>query len=77
MKTCGGCNNIGPEEAWKIVKLTTSGPIMEVEHAIQGDFMTGPVTALHTVGDNIVLAGTQKSVRPADLGVFQITLHFL
>lgn len=50
---------------------------MEVENAFQGDFMTGPVTALHTVGDNIVLAGTLKSVRPADLGVFQITLVFL
>lgn len=41
-----------------LVKLTTSNPIMEQKHAIQGDFMTGPVTALHTVGDNIVLAGT-------------------
>lgn len=41
-----------------IVKLTTSDPIMEQKNAIQGDFMTGPVTALQTVGDNIVLAGT-------------------
>lgn len=39
------------------MKLTTIDPIMEVENAFQGDFMTGPVTALHTVGDNIVLAG--------------------
>lgn len=79
MKTCGDDNNklIGPDEAWTIVKLTTIDPIMEVENAFQGDFMTGPVTALHTVGDNIVLAGTLKSVRPADLGVFQITLVFL
>uniref|UniRef100_K1QY02 tRNA (34-2'-O)-methyltransferase regulator WDR6 n=1 Tax=Magallana gigas TaxID=29159 RepID=K1QY02_MAGGI len=30
---------------------------MEQKNAIQGDFMTGPVTALQTVGDNIVLAG--------------------